>query len=213
MKLATKYSSALHKNKPFLRSEGGRYDFWGFDDGSRAMPGDIPANIPLNMWAPPEGTNYKNWRLKLAQYGKAFSQSFSIRSVSPSRPMSFGLEIGNRREPSNKLEYGYFASAIFTNDFVFQLVDIKRFAIANNNLIPTIQLKNSRSDYSTNLAVNFSGGLKLRRKHKLKLYHFYTHSSHDVVIFSTGITPNVDRGVFIKQYYVEKSIRNLTLIG
>ncbi|MFQ6677988.1 MAG: carboxypeptidase-like regulatory domain-containing protein [Fidelibacterota bacterium] len=212
-KLAVKDNSNIHSGNIFRRSDSGALDYFGYDDGTRAVPKDIPEDRMLNMWLPPAGTNYANWRQELSQFGRDFQTSFCVKNIQTAKPISVGVNLGNRFNPTYNLEYGYFVNGSFSNSYNILGTELSTFSLYDNTYIPTHRIENSKSSYKTNLALGFSSGIKWRNSHKLKFYYLYTHSSSDNVIYGTGMTPNIDQGVFIKQKFSEKSIRNLTLSG
>lgn len=212
-KLAVKDNSNVRNRIFFRRSDGGTLDYFGYDDGTRAMPKDIPKDRMLNMWLPPTGTNYDNWRQELSQFGQEFQTSFRVKNIQTAKPISVGVDLGNRFNPTNNLEYGYFINGSFSNSYNALGKELLTFSLYDNTYIPTHRIENFESGYKTNLALGFSNGIKWKNDHKLKFYYLYTHSSLDNVIYGTGMTPNIDPGVFIKQKFSEKSIRNLTISG
>jgi len=213
LKLAVKDNSNLHDGKVFYRSDGGSLDYFGYDDGTRAMPKDIPRDRMLNMWLPPAGKSFSDWRQELSHYGKEFRTSFRFKNTQTSLPISAGFDLGNRFNPTNNLEYGYFFNGSFSNDYYALETDLSTFSLYGDTYIPTHEIHNSKSGYKTNMTLGLSSGMKWRNIHKLKFYFLYTHSSADNVIYGTGITPNIDQGIYIKQKFSEKSIRNLTVTG
>ncbi len=198
----------------FYSSVTGRYDFWGYDDGSRALPSSIPARTVLNLWAPPSGSSYGDWMKDLGQYGAAFNNGFSLKGMDRIRPLSAGLSLGDRFVAGDNFEYGYYGNLAFSNGYSFQQEDYTKYSTsASDRLDPYLHLANDKSGYNTSLSGSFSTGFKYRKNHQLKFYHVYSHLSEDAVTLSEGHTPNVDQGVFIRQYYSEKSISNTTLTG
>ncbi len=189
-------------------------DFLGFDDGIRAVPNDIPDNKMLSEWSPLPGYSYDQWKAQLGQYGQSFNTDFSIRSVRIGQPLSFGVNYGNRYIVSDDFEYGFYTNLNFGNSFSYKEELYKRYAVAGDNILARTDITNKKSGYSTNMSLSGSTGFKYLGKHKLKLYGLYTHSSDNSLTFGQGRTPNLDEdGIYIKEYFVEKSILNFTLTG
>jgi len=145
--------------------------------------------------------------------GRAFKTDFTMNHSKALKPISLGISYGNRYIPSKNLEWGFFTNTTFSNDYSFKKSDIKEYSIISAGLEPVIDINSEKSEYSTGLGATLSAGMKLYNKHKLRLHYIYTHRSQDYVNIGKGFAFQFDDGVFIKQYYVEKSIGNLTLGG
>ncbi|MCF7796574.1 MAG: carboxypeptidase-like regulatory domain-containing protein [Candidatus Marinimicrobia bacterium] len=210
---STKYRPVFTNSTRFLLSSGGSYDYFGYDDGSRRLPDAIPQDDMLNLWSPPSGMGFDEWRQILGQYGTVFNHDFRLNAVKPASPISFGWNFGNKYNPNTDWEYGFFTNLNFGNDYNYQVEEHNQYARYGDQLATTHTLTNYRSTYKTNLGAGVSTGFTWKQHQKIKLFQLYTHNSANTVIYTEGQTPNVDRGVFIKENYSEKSIWNSTLSG
>ena len=209
----SKYRSIYSPGIRYLTATGGKFDFFGYDDGSRQLPADIPKDQMLNLWSPPTGMSYDAWRQQLAGYGKSFQRGFTMDRAKPGSPIGFGWNYGNKYNPTDDLEYGFFSNLNFGNDYDFQVEERNNFALSGQKLVTTHHALNSKSAYKTNLGIGVSTGIKWNQNQKLKLFHFYTHNSENSITYTEAQTPNVEHGIFIKENYAEKSIWNTTLSG
>ncbi|NOZ07895.1 MAG: TonB-dependent receptor plug domain-containing protein [FCB group bacterium] len=212
LKFSVKDNSNLHRGRLFLQSGGETGNYWGYGNANRGLPKDIPDDRMLNLWSPPVGVGYDNWRLQLSRYGQEFKTSFRYKTEQMTKPISIDFNIGNHYNPAQNLEYGYFLNGSFSNNYQILDARLATFSLSGSGYVPTHEVENSSSVYKTNLALGFSSGIKWK-KNNLKIYYLYTHSSSDKMIYGSGFTPNIENGVFIKQKFSEKSIRNLTLSG
>ncbi|MCF7832856.1 MAG: TonB-dependent receptor [Candidatus Marinimicrobia bacterium] len=192
----------------------GSFDYFGFDSGIRAVPNEIPENKMLSEWSPLPGYSYSEWKVKLGEYGQSFTSDFSVNSSRIGQPLSLGLNYGNRYVKSNDFEYGFYTNLNFGNSYSYKEELYKRYAVAGDNILARTDISNKKSGYTTNMSLSGSTGFKYLGKHKVKLYGLYTHNSEASLTFGLGRTPNLDEnGIYIKEYFVEKSILNFTLTG
>ena len=189
-------------------------DYLGFDDGTRAVSNEIPDDKMLMEYSPLPGYSFDQWKVKLGEYGQSFNAGFNIRSTRIGQPLSFGLNYGNRYVVNDDLEYGFYTNFNFGNSYSYKEELYKRYAVADEGILTRTDIVNNKSGYSTNMSLSGSTGFKYLGKHKVKLYGLYTHSSDNSLTFGRGTTPNLDEdGIYIREYFVEKSILNFTLTG
>ncbi|MCF7804708.1 MAG: carboxypeptidase-like regulatory domain-containing protein [Candidatus Marinimicrobia bacterium] len=201
-------------NIQYRQTDGGRYDFFGFDDGTRSMPASIPDTIRLGVYNGKLSESPLTRKELLGQYGADFQTGYQSVSGLPGRPISLGASYGDRFNPNGNLEYGFFSTLKFSNDYDYTVADINEYSM-NNDLTMSARLGKDRaqSEYSTNLGASFSTGMELFNAHKIKFHHLYTHNSANEVTSEEGFAANFDNGMFIKHYFSEKSISTSTLSG
>jgi len=211
--LAASENQYPRKDQVYLGTGGGNNDYWGFDDGSRKLPDLIPENQKLSEWNLALNSDPVRRKKLLGDIGRAFDTDYSMSREQAGRPVSYGLSYGNRYNPIDNFEWGFYANTTFSNNYQFTHSGIHKYSMMTAGLDTVISLNNNSSEYNTNLGATFSTGIKLFDRHKISLYYIYTHNSQDRVDQSRGYAFQFDDGFFIKQYYVEKSISNLTLSG
>lgn len=186
-------------------------DYFGFDDGTRNMPDAIPRDKMLSKYT---GQDLLTHYDVLGDYGRAFTTGMKSSETTPFFPLSLGFNAGNRYTPSQDLEYGYYANINFSNDCGYKEETYRKFSVSDERIINRTDLLNQKSSYKTNLSLTGSMGIKLHNRHKLKLTSLYTHASENSFIYGSGKTPNLDeKGVYLREYFVEKSILNASLSG
>ncbi len=195
----------------FRKGSKGSLDFLGFDDGIRALPSIIPDNKILSKYTGPDIlSTYHN----LGEYGRAFKSDMTSSEFSGMVPFSLGINAGNKYTGSEKLEYGYYSNINFSNDYSYRDDVYRKYSVADEKIITRTDLKNEKSSYKTNMSLSGSAGLKLYNNHTLKISTLYTHMSESSFNYGFGKTPNLDEnGIYLKEYYVEKSLLNTTLTG
>jgi len=195
----------------FRKGSRGSFDFLGFDDGTRGLPSIIPDNQILSKYT---GTDILTTYAKLGEYGSAFKTDLGSTEYSVMLPFSLGVNAGNRYIKSDNLEYGYYSNFNFSNDYSYREDEYRKYSVAENNVIARTDLINEKSAYKTNMSMSGSAGVKLNKHHKIKLSSLYTHMSESSFNYGFGKTPNLDdKGIYLKEYFVEKSLFNTTLNG
>lgn len=214
VKLLASDKSYFEQSRLFLLGHQSKSDYWGFDDGSRELPITIPDTLMLGKYDYFKlGLSRNDWYKTLGNYGKSFSSGFSYGKIGKQRPISLGLEYGDKYNPLHWLEYGYFFNINFANNLKFKQFSNNQYGISDGELIDYVNIDNNQTAYTTNVSASMSSGFMINNQHKIKFQIIYTHTSEDKLTRGYGFTPNIEEGLFIKQYYVEKSIRNFSLSG
>jgi len=191
---------------------GGVDNFWGYDN-IRKLPAIIPEDIKLSEWNSDLGTDPLSRKEILGEAGKQFSTNFQPGYKNSSQPFAAGLSFGDRYELSKNFEWGFFTNSTFSNGYSFNKEKSAKYALSNAGLDSLMGFNNEASAYSTNLATSVSTGAKILNNHKLSLHYIYTHNSEDKSKIGRGFANQFDDGVFLKSYYVEKTISNYTFNG
>ncbi len=216
-------NSSLHGSPAFYKTYNGKHDYFGFDDGSRALSTNVPQDQILSTATAyqPAGLNRIEWYGKIGEFGRQTNPTFMNTRSNPLKPVSVGFDLGDRYEINRDLEYGFFTNLTFKNNYNIDRTETSQFALNTNiggedqdvHLQPYTERTNNISEYKTNLGVNVSAGLKYKNAHKIKLQRIYTHTSSDKNTVSHGYTPNIESGVFISDHYIEKTIANTSFSG
>ncbi|WP_069658157.1 TonB-dependent receptor [Arcticibacter eurypsychrophilus] len=91
--------------KDFKGSERGKYDFLGFDDGTRKLPSSFPSNR----------TNYTNSSIdQRVAYSKAFKNTWAVQDLGQALPnQSFQFTYGNSYQKENNNKFGFIAALTY----------------------------------------------------------------------------------------------------
>lgn len=191
---------------------GGVDNYWGYDS-DRSLPSIIPSDTKLSEWNTELADDATSRRALLGSVGQAFATDFIPRYKNTSQPFSAGLSFGDRYVLSDNFEWGFFTNSTFSNSFGYNEEQTAKYALTNSGLDSLMGFNNESSSYSTNLASSVSTGAKIANKHKLSLHYIYTHNSTDKSKIGRGFANQFDDGLFIKSFYVEKTINNYTFNG
>lgn len=187
--------------------------FWGFDQNMRAMPNSIPAGTNLNVYTIPGYDTHLERAELLGEIGRDFNTDYTARQGEALQPISLGFSLGNRYIMTDNFEWGYFANTSFSNDYSYKVSDDILYGSDNSGLFRDIDVTNRKSGYSTNMAATFSTGIKFFNSQKLALHYVFTHNSESFINIGRGMADQFDDGIFYKEFYAERSLRNLTLSG
>lgn len=112
----TAYNPNVHLNSDFLTYDGGKTDFLGFDDGTRALPaGAESSNIPTPIsGATPEQVN---------AFVRSFSPTLAATPQTSLLDFSGGFSLGNmidlNKGGAKSRKLGYMASLSYKSDYRF----------------------------------------------------------------------------------------------
>jgi len=153
--------------KRFLTYPGGSDDFWGFDDGSRALPEIIPTDQRVDRFtfSPAE----------LQEYGRAISKNWETAPVDSARPsMDFGLVAGGT---FGKL--GLIGAFQFSNSLQTIPDQSLNFYTAKTDGTP-VPLSTFVSDQSTmgaRMGALFNASYQLTPAHKFQFKNFLSRDT------------------------------------
>jgi len=200
-------------NVHYLTTRGGSTDIFGYDDGTRVLPSDVPENIRLYEHNNELGSQLKERRVYLGNIGRSFESEFTVQQQQPGTPISFGVNYGDRFNPTRDFEWGFFSNLKFSNGYNYNRMVNREYSIQDESLVAIKDMTSDESAYNTNTGFTLSTGFKYKDNHKVKLHYVYTHDSKNSVRLTEGYADNIDHGLFLKEYYVEKTLNNTSLSG
>lgn len=116
--ISTSYNPSMHFNSNYLTYDGGKTDFLGFDDGTRALPqGADNRVIPT-----PIGTATDE---QVNQFVSSFNPQLGAKKTTSLADYSIGVSLGNQIDLNRKTDgdsspmrkLGYLFSASYKNDY------------------------------------------------------------------------------------------------
>ncbi len=200
------------QGRRFLDYPGGARDFFGFDDGSRALPAVIPADKRVDRLT--------FSRDELREMGRAFSNNWERAPVDLSRPaMSWNVVAGNS---FGKL--GLVGALTFSNS-LRSIFDQRRnyylpnpqAALGEANAGPPVLASEFAYDESTE-SVRLGGVLNLSYQfapaHKLSLRNFLSRDTDDATRYYEGFYQDFNTDIRNQRLrYIERTIRNSQVEG
>ncbi len=165
--LGTGYNPNAHFNKEFLTYEGGKTDFLGFDDGTRAIP--AIENIPQFAQAVgnPDGEAGQRYQEILGRFNPTMAamQAMSLADV------SLGISYGNQK-PKENHTWGYNFALNYKNETDFyKNAEYGRYGLSTPEIYEMGRREFQYGDYgANNVLVSGLAGLALKtNKSKYRL--------------------------------------------
>ena len=183
--------------KDFKSANGGTKDFWGFDDGSRAIPSQIATadNFrpePEQLSADPFGTTF------------GFQQNKA--------PKNIGMSLqGGRTFKLNQSKLGVLASASFDNDHnIYEGV----YRVLNSQYEARTDYEYTSYVYGTNLSAMTNFTYQISNKHSIRLVTLFVNDSENGLAEYYGYNRDQGNNFFTRRStYREHSLFTNQLIG
>jgi TonB-dependent receptor len=202
----TSYSNATGKQIPLSPLDGN--DFFGFDDGLRAMPSSFPSNkiVRQGVYTPDVGYSPD----QITEFGRQLSNTWTPAAADGAPGQNWGAVFGNR---FGKL--GIVAS--YTQSYKEQYAEEERafYRIAEEGQLEAVsdydmQYGTQRAQIGgvANVAYQFSSN------HRLAFENFYSHSGKDEGRFFEG--PNTENVFYYRNNrlsYIEEGLLSTALAG
>ena len=197
---------------PFLDYPGGSRDFWGFDDGTRELPGVIPASQRVDRF------NFS--RSELQELGRAFTNNWerSVRDIS--RPsMSWNIVAGNsfgKLGIVGALTFSNSLRTIFDQERNFYFPS-PRAVTDPGNAGPPVLASEFAYDESTE-SVRLGGILNLSYQftpaNKLSVKNFLSRDTDDNARYYEGFYQDFNTDIRNQRLrFIERTIRSTQLEG
>lgn len=171
--------NTITTGKKRMTYKGGKYDWLGVDDGSRSMPGGIPASndFPqLNSTRGELAKNFKNdWDLGEGKFDPNFSAQFAV---------------GQNFKLKERDFFGVLFSLTYNNTKSFYQRGRYSFENASNAIDPVLQDKYDFEIYGnqTLAAAVLNMSCKINENHSISFKNIGSISSDNRLIHSSGIT-------------------------
>jgi len=214
--------TGFHMNttmKNFNTYDGGKYDFAGFDDGTRKMPSAIKDKRLTSA-------NYTPAQIEKA--GQSFKNEYTPKKEKAMFPLSASITCGDSYKLGSSNTFGFLLSGMFKEDSKNKEIEIKRYTDQGTT---NLEQKISQSTYSTGSGGLFSAGFT-SSMHKLRLTSFYSHQSEDKTSVYKGYNgdrqePSIDgaassekryklqyieEGLFFNQFAGEHHVMNRLIL-
>lgn len=204
---------SMHFNSNYLTYDGGKTDWLGFDDGTRANPTGGRTNIP--QFADVVGNPSSPKGQEFQQILRGFNKTLGATAQSSLMDFGFGLSFGNQIARP-KVTWGYNASLTYKNETEFyQNAEFNLFAKpisqGDSELEP---LERQTGNYGVNnVLLGGLAGIALKTnasKYKLNFLHLQNGESKSGIF--DFVNTNLGANFEAKQYNLEYSERALTSI-
>ena len=178
--ISTSYNPDMHFNSNFLTYDGGKTDFLGFDDGTRALPaGASQREIPTPIGSATD----QEVRDFVTSFNPQLGAKKATSLADYSASVSFGnqLDLGKENSPSRKL--GYLFSASYKNEYrYYNDVEYGEYQrkIDSTNYEMTYATTQQGQMGERNVLIGLLGGLAYKtqfNKYRLNVMHLQNGES------------------------------------
>lgn len=207
------YNPSMHFNSNYLKYDGGKTDWLGFDDGTRAIPTGGRTDIP--QYGDVVGNPNSPKGLEYQQILNDFNKT--LGGFRTSSPMDLGLSfsLGNQLVRP-KVTWGYNLALTYKNETEFyQDAEFNLYAKPRESSQVELEaLERQKGDYGVNnVLVGGLAGIAMKTdnsKYKLNLMHLQNGESKagEFDFVNTNLGANFEA----KQYNLEYSQRSLTSV-
>ncbi|HRW69797.1 TonB-dependent receptor [Lentimicrobium sp.] len=210
------YNPEFHFNKDYLTYEGGKNDFLGFDDGTRAIP--ATDNIPQFSEVAGNPDGEKGLRYK--EILKGFNTVMGATRETSLMDFSLGVSVGNQI-PKNKVTWGYNASLSYKNTTeYYKNAEYGRYGVdpAKPDFYEMEYREFQKGDYGVNsVMLSAMAGIAMKTKYskfRLNILHLqngekragiFNYSNSDLGAVFEGVQHNLE--------YTQRSMTNVLLNG
>lgn len=204
---------SMHFNKNYLTYQGGKTDWLGFDDGTRANPTGGRTNIPqfAEVIGNPNGAKGQEFQQLLRGFNKTLGASTQTSLMDFGLSLSFGNQIARP-----KATWGYNAALTYKNDTEFyQNAQFNLFAKpidSNQNELEALQIQSGNYGVNSVLLGGIAGIALKTKSSKFKLNFLHLQNGESKAGIFDYENSNLGANYEAKQYNLEYSQRGLSSI-
>ncbi len=213
--LSTAYNPDFHMRNDYLSYPGGKYDFLGFDDGTRSIPAvsDIP--FYASVIGNPESETGLRYREILESFNPTMAAIRQTSFVDYNLSTSFGNQL-----PLDKITLGYNVGFSYRNNTEFyQDAEYGRYGMSANHDVNELEVREfQKGDFGVK-SVLLSGmaGIALKTKqskYRLNLLHIQNGESKAGIFNYEGSEKGSNfTGIQHNLEYNQRSLTNILLDG
>ena len=198
-----------------LTYPGGDFDFLGFDDGSRDLPGIVQnraADLPIRERGrfTPLGFTAQ----EIQEFGQSFSNVWSPERREIPINQGYKFSLGNSNKILGK-EFGYLGVISYGNSHSYGTQVRNAFRIGlNETLSPVTSYNVERSGNEVDWGSVLNASLRFSPQHLLSIKTLFTHTAEDETRTWEGF--NADRNTDMRSFrlrYVERQLFSGQLAG
>jgi TonB-dependent receptor len=186
---------------------GGANDFFGFDDGTRALPAEIPRDRPLNSSAFAQADLFDIGRTIGGDWGPTAQTDLPPNT-------SIGISYGDDIGLGNERRLGFIASANFSNSVARQQDLIERVFSATGVSDPEVDYLGQVTTRSATVGAMFNAAYQFSPTQQVRFSSVYNHSADDIARELEGfnLDSNTDQ-LNTRLQFLAQSLLNLQLNG
>lgn len=186
----TEYNTQTTFSPDFITYDGGKNDWLGFDDGTRAIPVLLrdAEFIPVTQEARFDSEKAE----MLDAYSKSFNNIMDFKTIEGPVNSNIAMSIGNRVNFSNQSYLGYMGSMTYSRSHSFYKDgEIGRYVLASghNEMTPLLLLNDSKSSSEANMGFLADLTYFFNNNQKIGFNAFYSHNGTSITRYQNGQWP------------------------
>ncbi|MBL7884283.1 MAG: carboxypeptidase-like regulatory domain-containing protein, partial [Bacteroidia bacterium] len=161
--------------KEFKTYEGGKYDFIGMDDGTRALPSEIPSTV-----------DYSNATINdKAEYAKKMNNNWKINTTSAMPNLSLQYSTANVGKVF-KREAGSLFAFTYNNSFSTNQTQRREYEEQSTGVVKRMELNDTTYTQTTLTSAMWNLSFKLNDNNQISLKNIYSVNTDDKVAIRGG---------------------------
>jgi hypothetical protein len=163
-----------------LAYRGGGLDFLGYDDGARALPGEVPSDRPARVSDSIDAGTMED-------IGESFDNVWTTGDRTAYPNLSAGAQVGDTVD-LRRGELGYLASLSFGHKLAVRQAERSKVRSSGGELEIREQMQSTRGVESAGVGALGAAGWKLGPEHQVDAIVLYVHSGEDSGERLTGVS-------------------------
>ncbi|MBL8623805.1 MAG: TonB-dependent receptor [Myxococcales bacterium] len=194
--------------KDRLDYRGGGTDFLAFDDGTRALPGDVPTDRPLRVGQ--GGVDAPT----AERVGESFQDVWNTRAQSIAPNLSLAAQVGDTLKDACGRTYGYLGTVNYGYKQAIQRGKVASVRLAEGQLGVRERLDSDVGTATASLGGLLNAGVAFGPNHKLDLLTLYTRTADDRTQEVQGFSESDNQDILGRRFaFVTRAMSFTQLTG
>ncbi len=183
------YNTQATFNDKFISNKGGKKDWLGFDDGTRAIP-TLAANTS-DFPQFPQGLHDSQKAQQLADLTRSFENNWQLSHFKPTVNTNFSMSFGNQKTLLGK-PLGFIAAVTYQHKFssydngTYGIYELTGTVNQTNKLTSQLELRDSRSDEEVRWGALLNSTWKVAPNHKIGVMAMHNQSAQQTARYLVG---------------------------
>ena len=191
-----------------LDYRGGSTDWLSFDDGTRALPGEVPTDRPLRVGS--TGVDAAT----AERVGEAFQNVWNPTAQSVRPNLGLSAQVGDTLRDQCGRIYGYLATVNYGYKQAAQRGEVAAVRLSEGQLGIREQLSSDVGTATASLGGLLNAGVELTPEHKLDLLTLYTRTADDRTQDVTGFSESDNQNILGRRFqFVTRAMSFTQLTG
>lgn len=195
----------LTTGRKLLAYDGGKTDFLGFDDGTRALPSGVPPQqlVSPSGAHPDEGFT----RDEVAEFGKRFENRWALSDTNGYPNLTLGASIGDSL-PTSLGKFGYFFTIGYRSRFKRDLEQLNSYRVDDNGeVVQQDDFRRESTRYEAQIGSLGTISYAPTDHHEFSIVGLLTQNAQDQTRFIQGFSEGEGADIQHRQFqFVERQL-------